>query len=82
MAANPGWPRVDNALRLRLRKEFSKRYAQYLVGISDECAICSGRRWTEKHHIIPLSHGGINDNVNLMGICVPCHDEIHPWMKA
>lgn len=82
MAANPGWCRVDEGLRLRLRKDFSKRYTQYLVGISEECAICGSRRWTEKHHIIPLAFGGINDNLNLMGICIPCHDEIHPWMKG
>jgi len=81
MASNPGWSRVDNGLRLRLRKDFSKRYTQYLVGIAEECAICSGRRWTEKHHIIPLAFGGINDNLNLMGICMECHNEIHPWMK-
>lgn len=82
IAANPGWSRIDNAFRLRLRKAFSRQYTQYLVGISEECAICCGRKWIEKHHIVPLAYGGINDNLNLLGICMPCHDEIHPWMKG
>lgn len=81
-AANPPWQRISPSLLLSLRRQFRRRYTQYLVGISEECAICSGQKWREKHHIVPLSYGGINDNANLLGICMGCHDEIHPWMKA
>lgn len=30
----------------------------------------------EVHHINPLSHGGTNDESNLMSLCTPCHSEI------
>jgi hypothetical protein len=81
MASHPGWARIDKGLLKRLRKDFKKQYWQYLQGIDPECAICGARRWVEKHHIVPLCFGGINDNLNLMGICLICHNEIHPWMK-
>lgn len=30
----------------------------------------------EVHHILPLSHGGTNDFINLMSLCKPCHSSI------
>jgi hypothetical protein len=82
MASDPGWARIDKGLLRRLRKDFNKQRWQYLEGIGPECAICCADRWIEKHHVIPLCFGGINDNLNLMGICLNCHNEIHPWMKV
>lgn len=31
---------------------------------------------TEVHHILPLGHGGTNDEENLMALCKPCHSRI------
>jgi len=30
----------------------------------------------EVHHILPLGHGGTNDDSNLMSLCKPCHSRI------
>ena len=79
--SSPGWPRVDKKLRERLRREYAKKYRFLLVNIDEQCGICGNGPWKEKHHIIPLSFGGINEDLNLIAICVECHNEIHPWMK-
>jgi 5-methylcytosine-specific restriction endonuclease McrA len=79
--SSPGWPRVDEGMRKRLRREFSRRYRDLLKNIDEQCGICGNDRWREKHHIIPLSFGGINDDLNLIAICMKCHNEIHFWMK-
>lgn len=76
------WGRVDNSLRLSLRKEFRKRWYKLLANIDPQCGVCGNMPWREKHHIIPLYLGGINENINLIAICQDCHDEIHPWMKT
>jgi len=31
----------------------------------------------EVHHIVPLSHGGSNDESNLMSLCQSCHTKLH-----
>ena len=79
-AANPGWARVTRKFRERLRLEFHRKYQELLAVPIEKCGSCD-RKPKEKHHIVPLSHGGINENVNLILICTECHDEIHPWMK-
>lgn len=79
-AAHPGWPRISFDLRVKLRKEFA-HLSRHLLNIPDTHCICCDRAWVEKHHIVPLAYGGINEEINLVLICVGCHDEIHPWMK-
>lgn len=81
-AARPKWPRVCPELRKKLRQEFARRYSYLLAEIDEYCGVCGDGVWKEKHHIVPLSHGGLNENINLIAICKHCHDEIHPWMKA
>jgi len=79
--ANPGWKRVSDELRKGLRRQYLKRYSHLLKDIDEHCGVCGNYVWREKHHVIPLSHGGINEDINLLAICLGCHDEIHPWMK-
>ena len=31
---------------------------------------------TEVHHILPVNHGGSNDETNLKSLCKPCHSKI------
>jgi 5-methylcytosine-specific restriction endonuclease McrA len=38
---------------------------------------CGDDRWTEIHHVIPLSLGGTNDSVNLTTLCSFHHDLVH-----
>lgn len=78
--ANPPWKRIDNNLRLLMRKKFGRNWSKLLAGIGPECGCCEVNRWTEKHHIVPLGYGGLNENRNLLAICPTCHDVIHPWM--
>lgn len=80
--SNPGWPRVSEEVRLKLRKQFAKRYRMLLVNIDDQCGVCGDGVWHEKHHVIPLSYGGMNESLNLIAICESCHNKIHPWLEA
>jgi 5-methylcytosine-specific restriction endonuclease McrA len=45
------------------------------------CFLCREAKATVRHHIIPISRGGCNRIINLVGLCAPCHAEIHPWLK-
>jgi hypothetical protein len=81
MAANPPWARVTKELRLKLRRQFQIRYKTLLDAIGEECGVCPNE-WREKHHIVPLAYGGINEDINLLAICLECHDAIHPWMRT
>jgi hypothetical protein len=80
-AANPAWQRVPDKLRLSLRSEYERKKWKLLNMPPSECACCSEEGVKERHHIIPLAFGGINDELNLIGIGIKCHTEIHPWMK-
>lgn len=30
---------------------------------------------TQRDHIVPLAEGGKDDDLNVQGLCAPCHDE-------
>lgn len=81
-ASNPGWPRVSQRLRDKLRLKYFRKYNSLLDGIDIECGCCGSQKWREKHHIVPLAYGGTNTNENLLAICEECHNSIHPWMKV
>ena len=38
---------------------------------------CGERRWTDLHHILPVSQGGANDLQNLITLCRAHHQEVH-----
>lgn len=44
------------------------------------CEICRREEAYCKHHIIPISKGGSNSDLNLINICISCHAAIHPFM--
>lgn len=79
-ASGLGWW-VDKGLRLKLRAEYRKQGFRLLAFEIETCGICEMRPPEEKHHVVMLAYGGINANVNLLAICMDCHDEIHPWLK-
>ena len=41
------------------------------------CALCDGVRGIQIHHVIPRSHGGSNNNHNLITLCMYCHGIAH-----
>jgi hypothetical protein len=81
-AANPPWPRIDDRVRMKLRRDFARKWVFLLTEIDAYCGVCGNMRWKEKHHVVPLSHGGLNENLGLLAICIKCHEEIHPWLKT
>jgi hypothetical protein len=43
-----------------------------------ECKLCSKEsEYLEVHHIIPKSRGGLDNDNNLIKICVDCHSLVH-----
>lgn len=44
------------------------------------CLVC-GSANVQRHHIIQIQNGGRNEKRNIISLCIPCHAEIHPWMK-
>jgi hypothetical protein len=43
-----------------------------------ECKLCSKEsEYLEVHHIIPKSRGGLDNDNNLINICVDCHSLVH-----
>lgn len=43
-----------------------------------ECKICRKKtNYLERHHIVPKSRGGSDDESNLIDICVECHGLAH-----
>ena len=43
------------------------------------CFVC-GHDPDHRHHIVQIQHGGTNGAANLVWLCRPCHERIHPWM--
>lgn len=43
----------------------------------DQCVRCGATQELECHHIVPLSHGGMNHVDNMAILCKPCHKEAH-----
>src|SRR2546423_4445618 len=62
-ASRPPWKRVSDEIRKRLRRQFAAKYPFLLTSIDEYCGACGDGVWKEKHHIIPLSHGGINEDL-------------------
>lgn len=55
-------------LRMKREKEVSKHIKQ--------CAFCGTDKELEEHHMIPLSMGGTNDELNLIFLCKDCHKAV------
>lgn len=46
-----------------------------------KCLSCLSNYSEVRHHIIPLSNGGVNHRINVLTICNSCHVKIHPWLS-
>lgn len=64
---------------VRYGSEWRKIRNRYIKAhpLCEEC-LANGRMTpaTEVHHILPVNHGGSNDETNLKSLCKPCHSKI------
>ena len=64
----------------KIKRSVSKKTKENIFDkFLNVCAICGApeSKGLHVHHIIPLSHGGTNDESNLMLVCKECHHRIH-----
>lgn len=62
------------------REVFDKRKRKFFKAWP-VCAVCWSARTRHIHHIIALANNGANGEKNLLGLCVQCHQKIHPWLR-
>ena len=58
--------------RIELRMKRKKKAAEHIK----QCAFCGTKKNLEEHHMIPLSMGGTNDELNLIFLCKDCHKAV------
>ena len=61
------------------RKSEYRRIKECLCEKDLPCFVC-GSYSRNRHHIIQLKYGGINECFNLVTLCDICHGKIHPWL--
>lgn len=67
--------------RRRRRKKFRRdRQSKARLLKKAECWVCLVRKARHRHHVIWLAHGGPNNEINIVALCLKCHAKIHPWM--
>ena len=77
----PGTRRQEiEECRDELRDSFNETKWSRFPLRNEVCLVC-GVPAQVRHHIILLTHGGVNWLTNLAPLCNVCHAEIHPWLK-
>lgn len=79
-AAHPGWELVHKRLKQSIRGKYFNIKVPMLPKEIVECGCCIAGRAREQHHIVPVAYGGVNERINILKICLECHNLIHPWM--
>ena len=74
--------------RATVKQARTTNYGQNWEQVSATCLrlanyVCQdcGRRANRAHHIIPLSKGGSNMQLNLKAICTTCHSKYHRHLQ-
>jgi 5-methylcytosine-specific restriction endonuclease McrA len=81
---HPGWSRTPQARLEQLRYQFitdhvkRRRYPRSSVCFA--CHYPIDKYYFARHHILALSRWGNNRRLNVVTVCEPCHEEIHPWL--
>lgn len=60
----------------RNRVNLMRRREKYPIKHIRMCAFCGAKDNLEEHHMIPLSFGGDNNDLNLVFLCKACHKEV------
>lgn len=61
------------------KEKFDADYEGQVHGNKIDCEICELKAKV-RHHIVPLSQGGLHNDSNILLICHYCHAKIHDWM--
>lgn len=64
----------------RVRREHEQRGDHVRVA-RDRCFACEFQGQLYLHHVIEVQNGGSNTPRNLVPLCFPCHQFLHPWLK-
>ena len=64
--------------RISLMKQRRKKASKHIK----QCAFCGTDKELEEHHMIPLSMGGTNDELNLVFLCKDCHKAVTSYQQA
>lgn len=81
-AAHPGWDMIHGRLAQSIRNRYVNKKVPMLPKEIVECGCCTEGRAREQHHIVPVAYGGINEPMNILKICLECHNLIHPWLRV
>ena len=76
--------RPDDWDRAAIRREHERNVSAELFKRYDTsaCFSCRVSRRVYFHHVIEVQNGGSNTWRNLVPICFPCHQVLHPWLKV
>jgi hypothetical protein len=74
-------PRVSVNQTKSVRGDFEKNKHR-LMKIKGDCYACRLNPAVLRHHVRPICNGGGNGKDNLVRLCEPCHEELHPWLKV
>jgi hypothetical protein len=77
-----GWLKMKADTRKLPMKKRTKRKKRSRLRRWYKCECCGKLGEAVRHHIVPVSCGGPDNNRNIVKICGECHVEIHPWMKT
>ena len=73
-------------IRARIKHEVVLRFGRRCAFRLPDGKLCGQKRWTDLHHLVPLSHGGLNEARNLKFLCSAhhriTHDRARPSAKC
>lgn len=64
----------------RMRRHFEKMKARGRYRLKGWCWVCQKETPDHRHHIIPIGHGGRNRQLNIVNVCICCHEAIHGFV--
>jgi len=75
--SKPSIPFVRQTIPAQLRHQVHLRDKGRCSYTAPNGKVCTNSRWIQIHHIIPISHGGMNRLENLKTLCSAHHRMMH-----
>lgn len=76
-----GYPKRTLTFDEMLRIAHTIKKKKHPTSHIKQCAFCGEKKKLEEHHMIPLSFGGTNDDMNLVYLCHSCHSQVTQYHK-